>query len=251
MIDISNMRCHVLAKLISVVRNEINVTRVTGDISPILSNLGCRDLTLSEINITERSLPPEIKDCSSKKVRLIDLKGETTSLIKLLRCYRMYIEQMTLSSEDTRCILGYLNTTTAVLSLGTGVECDFDILSTYDGTGRCWTIEFDWDVHDRYAPSIRTMIKKLGWRKKENELSMQIYRPKGQQSQSINSTSQNPQPTQDRSLELPKQRSGSAPNFVLTSKSKSLPRTMVKSVEATTLILTTAGEMIQSSLKRK
>ena len=242
------MKCHVLAKLISVVIHRIDVTRVTGDISPILSNLGCRDLTLSEITITERSLPPEIKDC---KVRLTDLKGETTSLIKRLRCDDMYIEQMTLSSEDTRCILGYLNTTTAVLSLGTRVEWDFDILSTYDGTGRCRTIEFDWDVHDRYAPSIRTMIKKLGWRKRENELSMEIYRPKGQHSQSINSTSQNPKPTQDRSLELPKQRSDSAPNFVLTSKSKSLPRTMVKSVEATTLILTTAGEMIQSSLKRK
>ena len=85
-IDIRNMPCDVLAKLTSarVLTYGIDVARVTGDISPILSNRGCKPLQLSEITITEMSHPPEIK---VDVVNLYDLNGDTTSLMTLSMVY--------------------------------------------------------------------------------------------------------------------------------------------------------------------
>jgi len=181
--DISDMPSIVLAKLTRAVTERINVKRVTGDISPILLNLVCDTVQLEEITITERSLPPEIK---VNVFMLGKLKGDTTSLINRLRCnYDILIYGMTLSSEETKCILGYLNTTTGQLSLWTGAQCDFNILSSYDGTCRCMKILFTWDVHGQYASSIRSMLRRLGWRKVETDDYMYIERPTIESNQTV------------------------------------------------------------------
>ena len=94
-LDISDMSSQVLAKLSSVVTGRINVIRVTGDIYPILANLECKLLELRGMTITESSLPAEIK---VNRVALYDLKGDTTSLIKLLHCKEhLFIYKMTLT----------------------------------------------------------------------------------------------------------------------------------------------------------
>ena len=77
-------------------------------------------------------------------------------------CAVLVLYHMKLSEENTRALVTAMTRMTRV-GLGSGVTLDIEVLTRYDGQGRCSVLEVCSDTRERHRSRLRRWAADKGW----------------------------------------------------------------------------------------
>ena len=124
---------------------------------------------LENIDITGLSLDA-LTSIVSDKITIDKVIGDLTSILSSLKCKEIGINSQSLSKDETSCLLTAMRQSVEVVILEEvegKVQADVDILTMYDGKGRCREITCcasTGGLYDRlYGFLMRKMAERIGW----------------------------------------------------------------------------------------
>ena len=112
--------------------------------SPIFSehSSSVKIIQFSEITFDQK-INEKLMGLKAEKILLSKIQGDITSLLQNLQCEELVIESLSLSNRDTNHLVDALMTRVENLTLDSDSELDHQILSRYDGSGKCKEISIN------------------------------------------------------------------------------------------------------------
>ena len=98
------------------------------------------NIALENINLSEVAHASSLADVNvTNEVIIINVTGNIAPIISRVKCERIWISQMSLSTEDTAALAQGMGNCVESVVLGYRgpVELDWDTLLTYNGRGHC------------------------------------------------------------------------------------------------------------------
>ena len=118
------------------------------------------NITLENINLSEVAHASSLADVNvTNEVIIINVTGNIAPIVSRVKCERMWISQMSLSTEDTAALVQGMGNCVESVVLGYHgpVELDWDTLLTYNGRGHCRLVKcYGGKTIERYGDQLAT-----------------------------------------------------------------------------------------------
>ena len=137
-------------------------------------NMNLRDISLSEVAHASSLADVNVTNC----VWIENVTGNIAPIISRIKCKRLVITKMRLSTEDTAALIQGMQTSVEEVSLAYNgpVELDWYTLLTYDGRGHCGAVRCWYDTRRRYRDQLATWGETMGWGVKKSSYYVLIKR---------------------------------------------------------------------------
>ena len=142
------------------------------------------NLTLENINLSEVAHASSLADVHvTNEVIIINVTGNIAPIISRVKCERIWISQMRLSTEDTAALVQGMQTSVEEVSLGYygPVELDMDtLLRTYNGRGQFRRVFCCGETLRKYGDQLAAWghRHRIGWSMERNDCYIKIERKK-------------------------------------------------------------------------
>ena len=137
------------------------------------------DIELKNINLSDVAHVSSLTDVTNT-FDTFRITGPTTfnisgniAIISSIKCQRLVISAMRLSTEDTTALVQGMQTSVEMVQLGDSMELDWDTLLTYDGRGHCGFVGCYEQTMERYGDQLLTWGDSMGW--KEDKFRGGVY----------------------------------------------------------------------------
>ena len=92
----------------------------------------------------------KLLECVTESVYIENLRGDVTSVFSNINCVVLAIDKMSLSPVDTQTLVGAMDSRVEEVNLYEGVTMDLEILTEYDGAGKCGLLR-TWNIKCNYT----------------------------------------------------------------------------------------------------
>jgi len=169
-IDISGIPPDSLASLATRVSGGVCINNVTGDLTPIVENItSVSYMNLRNIDIS--GIPPDslasLATRVSGTVIINNVTGDLTPIVGNIKCDRLYIPNQSLSKEVTQCLVTAMRDNIKKVVLGVDGDViinNLELITQYDGRGRCGEVGCCGDTGRRYGQQLETWAHTVGWK---------------------------------------------------------------------------------------
>ena len=125
-------------------------------------------MVLENINLSEVAHTFSLADVTgTKSVIISNVTGNIAPIISRIKCLKLDIQGMRLSTEDTAALVQGMQTSVEEVHLGqydSKVMLDIDTLITYNGRGKCKRVWFWNETMRSYVDQLVTWEENMGWR---------------------------------------------------------------------------------------
>ena len=138
-------------------------------------NMNLRDISLSEVAHASSLADVNVTNC----VWIENVTGNIAPIISRIKCKRLVITKMRLSTEDTAALIQGMQTSVEQVGLGYDpfpVVLDWNTLLTYDGLGHCGGVLCWGKARERYGDQLATWGETMGWSVEMNRVYVGIKR---------------------------------------------------------------------------
>ena len=112
--------------------------------------------------------------CVSDRVRIFDVRGDLSPLLRSLRCRMLEMSDVNLSTANTKSLLAAMVSGVEEVELGMGVTLDMKTLAQYDGKGDCRRVSVWGDANER---QVLLWMRRIDWNlEKTNVIEIIIAR---------------------------------------------------------------------------
>ena len=102
--------------------------------------------------------------CVSHRVRIFNIRGDLSPLLRSLRCRMLEMSDVNLSTANTKSLLAAMVSGVEEVELGMGVTLDMKTLAQYDGKGDCRRVSVWGDANERYRAQMLSWMRRIDWK---------------------------------------------------------------------------------------